>query len=106
MNKIRTVYCCVWGENTAGTGGNEIASCLVNILENVLRDNPEIVKITVWSDAYIPQNRNSFMAYALTHFLSKNPNIQLLEQKFCEPVHSSNQEVDNVQLSILTLRGQ
>jgi len=100
VNKVRSVYCCVWAENTAGRGGNEIASGLVNILENVVRDNAEIVKIIVWSDSCVPQNRNSFMAFALSSFLSKNPNIQLIEQKFCEPGHSSIQEVDNVHSNI------
>ena len=68
VNKVRTVYCCVWTENIAGRAGNEIASALTHILKNVVRDHPQITSKILWSDACVPQNRNSFMSLALMFF--------------------------------------
>ena len=68
VNKVRTVFCCVWTENIAGRKGNEIASGLVHIQENVVRDHPQITSIILLSDVCVPQNRNSFMSLALMLF--------------------------------------
>jgi hypothetical protein len=44
----------------------------------------------------VPQNRNSIMTFALKYFLDKSTTLQQIEQKFCQPGHSSIQEVDNI----------
>ena len=53
----------------------------------------------LWFDSCVPQNRNSYMSM-LREFIVKNPNIDVLQQKFCEPGHSSIQEIDNVHSQI------
>ena len=40
------------------------------------------------------------MSMALLKFLEENPNIESITQKFCEPGHSSVQEVDNLHSQI------
>jgi len=74
-------YCAVWCEGVRGRGGNDIASALVAILEKIIVQNPDIVKITLWSDACVPQNKNSVMSFALLTFLSSHANIQEIVQK-------------------------
>lgn len=36
------------------------------------------------------------MTFALKYFLDKSTTLQQIEQKFCQPGHSSIQEVDNI----------
>ena len=65
VNKVRTVYCCAWSDNIARRAANEIASAPTHILENVVRDHLQMTGKILWSDACVPQNRNSFMSLAL-----------------------------------------
>ena len=46
------------------------------------------------------QNRNSCMSAALCEFILKHPQIDIIEQKFCEPGHSCIQKVDNIHSQI------
>ena len=66
------------------------------MLEKLCEENTNITKITTWSDSCVPQNRNSYMAAAILHFLSTHNNIECVEMKYSVPGHSCIQEVDNV----------
>ena len=93
-------YGVLWPESLSGRSGNDIASGLVRILENIIKDNPSVTEMTLWSDSCTPQNRNRIMTAALMLFIQRNPSVTLLTQKFCEPGHSSIQEVDNLHSQI------
>lgn len=99
-NLNKQAYCCIWSEGTHGRQGNDIASALIKILERVVKDFPHINKMILWSDSCVPQNKNSIMSLALMKFLEKYPDIEEIIQKFCEPGHSSIQEVDNIHSQI------
>lgn len=92
----KKAYNAIWAECIAGRGANEIASALQVILSAVLKDHPQVNSIILWSDSCVPQNRNSVMSLALKTFMSQNPRINKIAQKFCTPGHSSIQEVDNI----------
>ncbi|VDI02329.1 Hypothetical predicted protein, partial [Mytilus galloprovincialis] len=101
MSLNKTAYNAVWSEHQAGRGANEILSTLLKILEKVAQDFSLLENITLWSDSCIPQNRNSIMVIALKYFLQNNHYaLKTIEQKFCEPGHSSIQEVDSVHSQI------
>jgi hypothetical protein len=92
--KTKETYCNVWHK---GVSGNDIASAIIVIIADVTKQRPEINRIILWSDACVPQNRNSHMSSAILEFLhSTGNNITRIEQKFREPGHSSVQEVDAV----------
>ena len=93
-------YCAVWCEGSRNRCGNDIASALVAILEKVIAQNPGVLTITLWSDACVPQNKNSAMSFAILTFLKSHANIQKIVQKFGTPGHSPVQEVDNVHSQI------
>lgn len=93
-------YCCIWDESQAGRTGNDMASAAVAILAKVLQKHPDISKMIIWSDSCIPQNKNSYMSLAILKFMENNPQILSIEQKFCEPGHSSIQEVDSLHSQI------
>ena len=93
-------YGVLWPETFSGRSGNDIASGLVRILENIVRNNPSVTQITLWSDSCTPQNRNRIMSTALMLFMKHNPCVTTLAQQFCEPRHSSIQEIDNLHSQI------
>lgn len=98
-------YCILWHEGLAGRDGNEIASATIKLLEQVVKTHQEqnkpLEKITLWSDACVPQNRNSHMSCAIIEFLRRNDHtITTIEQKYQEPGHSCVQEVDAVHSTI------
>ena len=82
-----------------GMKGNDIASSVMKLLEANL-DNPRIKHIILWSDKCVPQNRNSFFPTAVNVFLKNHPQVLTIEHKFCEPGHSTIQEVDNMHSQI------
>jgi len=96
----KRAYCAIWSEGTRGRGGNDIASALLATLDKVTARNPGVKKITLWSDACVPQNKNSAMAFAISTFLSSHASIEQISQKFGTPGHSSVQEVDNIHSQI------
>lgn len=95
-----TTYCGIWTEGLAGRGGNHIASALIAALKKVVDDTPGLKHVILWSDSCVPQNRNSITSFALLDFLWNTPSLESIEQKFCEPHHSSIQEIDNIHSQI------
>ena len=77
----KAAYNAIWTELEAGRGGNEIASALVTILHAINEAHPEIKAYTLWSDACVPQNKNSVMSAALMKFLQDH-NVDSITQKF------------------------
>jgi len=76
------------------------ASAVYRMLQEVEKICPEIDTLTIWSDSCIPQNKNSIMSTAITHFLLNQTKISTVQQKFVEPGHSAVQEVDNIHSQI------
>lgn len=99
-SKPNLTYCAIWGENMSGRSGNDLASALIKILKAVVKDNPTLKEIILWSDSCIPQNKNKITSTALLQFLNDSENIIFLTQKFSEPGHSRIQEVDCVHSAI------
>lgn len=96
FSKTKKTYCALWTEATSGRTGNDLASALLMILRQLLKDNTDIESLTLWSDSCVPQNRNSYISYALADFMKENENINQIIVKYCTPGHSAIQEVDNV----------
>ncbi|GFR75979.1 hypothetical protein ElyMa_003935100 [Elysia marginata] len=96
VNGVKQVYCVIWTECLAGRGGNEIASALLKIFQDVVLNNPTVQNIITWSDSCVSQNRNHFMSTAVMMFLSQNQHIKSVLMKYSIAGHSCVQEVDNV----------
>ncbi len=93
-------YGAMWHEGHTGRAGNDIARSVLRLLEAIVEENsedPRIKHIILWSDSCVPQNRNSFFASAFKVFLKNHPEILTIEHKFCEPGHSS---IDNLHSQI------
>ncbi|XP_047144327.1 uncharacterized protein LOC124817910 [Hydra vulgaris] len=95
----RKGYCILWHEAMTGRGGNDLASAVTCLLLKIMADL-DINKFILWFDSCVPQNRNSFISAALCEFIIRYPQIKVIEQKFCEPGHSSIQEWDNIHSQI------
>jgi hypothetical protein len=93
-------FAVLWHEGQSGRAGNDIASALTTMLSKVIEQNPDITELVLWSDSCVPQNRNSLMSLALINFLKSQTTLVKITQKFCEPGHSSIQEVDNIHSQI------
>lgn len=96
-NVNNTVYNAIWHEFMCGRAGVHIANALIRILKEVVKDNPNLEKLILWSDSCVPQNKNSIMSFALQWFLqtAHRGKLQIIEQKFGEPGHGNVQEIDN-----------
>lgn len=90
----KTGFCVLWHELLGGRKGVDIASALYVLLNKFLLGRPDVTKLILWSDACVPQNKNSHMSAALLYFLKMHPEIQSIVQKFQVPGHSCVQEVD------------
>jgi hypothetical protein len=51
---------CMWDRTIAGRGCNEVASCLLNVLNTEITNTKRLV---VWSDNCAGQNKNRFMGF-------------------------------------------
>jgi len=92
--------CAVWHEAKSGRTGNDIASSVVKLLEEIVKLYPSVTDFTLWSDSCVPQNKNSVMSFALIAFLNRNSHVKSITQKFGEPGHSPVQEVHNLNSQI------
>ena len=104
-SKDKKIYCAIWHEAISGRAGNHIASALIKILQKVVTNNPAVEDIILWSDACVPQNKNSVMSLALICFLQNHPHLRSITQKFGAPGHSCIQEVDSAHSSIEKMLG-
>ena len=90
--KTKHVKCFYWHEAEGDVSANTFASCIRNCLADILSD-PQIVKITIFSDGCGYQNRNSTLSNVMLDFAVANK-IEIV-QKYLEKGHTQ-MEVDNV----------
>jgi len=95
-NNQTKALCVVWNESQSGRAGNDMASAVYRMLQEVLVPQPNLKRLAIWSDAGVPQNRNSLMSMAIMKFMIENQTLTSITQKFGEPGHSAIQEVDNI----------
>lgn len=93
-------YCAIWNELQSGRSGNDIASVVGNILQQIVKDFKNVKHFILWSDSCVPQNKNQIFSTALLQFMHNHKNILSITQKFSEPGHSQIQEVDAVHSAI------
>lgn len=86
----------VWDESTNGRKGNDVASCLYDLLRSTMKSHPNTRKIIVWADSCVSQNRNKMTAASVLHFMHKHPQLKEVRLKWSEKNHSVIQEVDCV----------
>jgi len=95
-NNQMKALCVVWNESQSGRAGNDMASAVYRMLQEVFVLQPNLKRLVIWSDACVPQNRNSIMSTAIMKFMIENKTWASITQKFGEPGHSSIQEVDTI----------
>lgn len=77
----------VWTEDQAARGSTEVASALLNYLNNI--DLTGVERISLFSDGCIGQNKNNHVLHALMHFLAKDSdNLKLISLTFPVRGHS------------------
>lgn len=76
---------CMWGENVAGRGASEKASCILWYFENHSYD--AIDELIVWTDSCAGQNKNKYVV-ALWFLLHALRYFSVFRQKFPEVGHS------------------
>lgn len=99
LSTTKTVYCAIWHEQLNGRTGNNIASAFYKILEHVFEEN-NITHLITWSDSCVPQNKNSYIAYAVQLFLKQHSEVEIIEMRYSLAGHSCIQEVDNAHMQI------
>jgi hypothetical protein len=88
-------WCYVWSEYDGSRGSNEVAT----ILYRNIKKYESAEHITMFSDTYGGENRNSQMAIMAMHIVQEKPNLKVLEQKFFESGHST-MEADSMHSTI------
>jgi len=71
-NKKTKALCVLWNESQSGRTGNDMASAVYRMLKEVLVLHPHLKRLIIWSDACVPQNRNSVMSTAIMKFMMEN----------------------------------
>ena len=99
-NKTIKKYCVVWPEVTSRRTGNDLASGLIKIFDDVAKTFPEAKHYITWSDSCVPQNRNSIMTTAMIYFLTQHRLVEDITMKYSVPGHSAVQDVDNMHSQI------
>lgn len=64
-NNQTKALCVVW----TGRAGNDTASAVYRMLQEVFVLQPQLKRLVIWSDACVPQNRNSIMSTAIMKFM-------------------------------------
>nr|CAI5826453.1 unnamed protein product [Callosobruchus analis] len=95
LSLSKQVYCAVWAEHLIGRTGNDIASALYRILNQVVEDHPSLTELILWCDSCVPQNRNSIISFAITRLLWEGQtNLKTITIKYSVPGHSCVQDID------------
>ena len=98
--RSKKAYNAIWDQTTAGRSANDLASAITHLLTQITRDQPDARHIILWSDSCVAQNRNKILAYALQLFIQENPAIITITHRYCEPGHSTIQNVDTLHSNI------
>ena len=51
-------FCCIWMEAMAGRAGDDISSAVIRVVNEIIKDNPEILDLITWSGSCVPENSN------------------------------------------------
>ncbi|GFQ88589.1 uncharacterized protein TNCT_73131 [Trichonephila clavata] len=79
-----TSFMCLWHEGMAGRGGNEVASCLLQVIPSNLTPKRNL---TVWCDNCADQNKNRTVLMIMFYAVAKNI-LDCIEFKFLASGHS------------------
>jgi len=71
-------YGVLWPETLSGHTGNDIASSLSVLLQNVLQDHSEEKEVTIWSNSCVPQNKNEVVSTAIMLLLKKSQQLTII----------------------------
>jgi hypothetical protein len=82
-----------WNESQGDLSANLFASCVVDYIETIVKDNPNIKHINIYSDVCTYQNRNCVLSKALSH-ICRLKRVEIT-QNFLEKGHTQ-MEVDSV----------
>lgn len=86
-------HCYMWSEVEGHRGANEIASCL---LQHIQQEIPVgVVKLKLFSDCCGGQNRNSIIITAMFAALQEHPSLEQVDHIFLVPGHTFLPEVDS-----------
>lgn len=85
-------HCLVWDETIAHRGGNEIASCIMQLLMFVPED---VEEITIWSDNCAGQNKNAMLFSMYTWILFFYSSIKVINHKYLLTGHT-HMEADSI----------
>lgn len=88
--------CYVWNETHGQRGSSEIGTCIMTHLNSLPANVQHVI---LYSDCCSGQNRNQYLAAGLLNIISRNPNIQVIEQKFLESGHTQ-MECDSMHAAI------
>lgn len=77
-------YMFLWHEGVSGRGANEVASCLLHLLNKGLTYKRNLI---IWSDNCAGQNKNKIILFTLI-FLVSNGVFDSIEQRFLVSGHS------------------
>ncbi|XP_047518759.1 uncharacterized protein LOC125058680 [Pieris napi] len=79
-------YCFIWVEGEAGRGAQEVGSCLIKFIKEIMRPNVE--RLSLWSDSCGGQNRNIKMVLLLKVILASHPTLKVIDLNFLESGHT------------------
>ncbi|KAK3910785.1 Secretory carrier-associated membrane protein 3 [Frankliniella fusca] len=85
-------HCYMWSEVEGNRGSNEIATCLLKHILEVVPDG--VKKLTLFSDCCPGQNRNSPMSMMMFVALQQHPTLQEIHHIFLVSGHTFMPEVD------------
>ena len=89
-------FCFLWNETIAKRGSDEVGSCLKKYLDQL---PPSVKHLSMYSDNCYGQNRNSFIALFLLHYVVNSDHLETIDQKFLETGHTY-MEVDSMHAAI------
>ena len=75
---------CMWSENEAGKGSNEIASCLLRHFQSTPTRARHLI---AWSDSCGGQNKN-YTTVAFWWYVIESGKFDTIEHKFPKPGHT------------------
>lgn len=84
----RNGYCFFWTETEGNRGANEIATCLLQYLQQL---PSHVTHISFFSDSCPGQNKNSIVAAMFQYALEVTTGIEIIDLKFLEPGHTHMQ---------------
>lgn len=84
VGDTNAAYMCMWHEGVASRGANEIASCLLRLVNQGLISKKNLV---IWCDNCGGQNKNRILLFTLIYLVA-NGHFDTIEQKFLISGHS------------------